>query len=195
MKQFILSILILTVGLGITNAQEKFEFGVTANAGYYFPKNEDVMGRSELKNGFSPAIGTYLSCRLFKKTNMDVGLGYKLLLTEAYAYSDLHPAVTWYYLNVPLEIRHNFGEKLFAVTGISVLTNLQKVPNDGTKTEMNWKIGAGFHVKKGRISVQFERGFNDITKYAKMENSPNYLLSQVKHQEIYIKLAYPLWKF
>jgi hypothetical protein len=195
MKKLILSLLILSATTGFTNAQKKFELGVTANAGYYLPHNEGIFGNSEVEKGFSPAIGTYLSYQLFKKTNIDVGLGYKLLLSEVYAYSDLHPSVKWHYLNIPLEIRQDFGKKLFATTGVSVLTNLQEVPQDGQKTEMTWKLGAGFHLKRGRISVQFERGFNNITKYAKMPDSQNYLITSLKHQEIYIKLEYPLWKF
>lgn len=195
MKNIILSLLILSVTTGITNAQKKFELGATANAGYYFPKNEGIFGNSDKEQGFSSAIGTYFSYQLFERTNIDIGLNYKLLHTEVYAYSDLHPAVTWHYLAIPLEIRQNFGKKIFATTGISVLTSLQEVPNNGQKTEMTWKLGAGYDLKKGRISVQFERGFNNVTKYAKIEDSQNYLMPSFKHQEIYIRLEYPLWGF
>ncbi|MCG6188195.1 hypothetical protein [Maribellus maritimus] len=195
MKKIILSLLILSITTGITNAQKNFELGATANAGYYFPINEGIFGSSDKQQGFSSAIGTYLSYQLSGRTHVDIGLNYRLLHTEVYAHSNLHPAVTWHYLAVPFEIRQNFGKKIFATTGISVLTSLQEVPNNGQNTEMTWKLGAGFDLKKGRISVQFERGFNNVTKYAKIEDSQNYLMASFKHQEIYIRLEYPLWSF
>jgi hypothetical protein len=107
--------------------------------------------------------------------------------------------VTWQSINVPFNIQQGIGKNFFLTGGVTLIRQLkgfyeggsfeaQKIP------EYNWQLGAGYKMKDLRISLQYYRGFNEVHKFTSTGES-SWQGVTVKHQEVFVKLEYPLWKF
>ena len=200
MRKLALVILIITTVIS-ANAQKRFELDVTTKLGYYIPVNPtNFPDRYFPENAFSPAIGASLGYTFFKSTGVFIGMEYSHLQPKMMDYLGNELDVKWQSFNVPLNVEQGIGENFFLTGGVIMVRQLkgyydglsafapQKIP------EFNWQIGVGYKLKDLRISVQYQRGFESINKKIKVSEN-EYFTVTVMHQEVFLKLEYPLWKF
>ncbi len=203
MKKLVLMILIFGAVYS-AQAQKRFELDVATKLGYYFPANKTNFPDKYLpENAFSPAVGIAFGYTFFKSTGVFVGMEYSHLSPKMIDFTGNDLDVTWQSFNVPLTIEQGIGHNLFLTGGLTLVRQLkgyyeamaansmfksQKMP------EYNWQIGAGYKLKDLRISLQYSRGFKSLNKYTSTgENS--WSGTEVLHQEVFVKLEYPIWKF
>ncbi|MFW5831709.1 MAG: hypothetical protein ACOCVA_05630 [Prolixibacteraceae bacterium] len=199
MKKVLLFTLAL-VATGLLQAQEKFEVRASAKAGYYFLKNEHNNPYYP-ESAFSPGAGVSLSCYLLPKTSVSLGVEGNYLSPEMIDFRDNNLNVRWHSLNIPLNIEQIIAHNFFLSGGATLVRQLegywdspitglhpQKIP------EYHWQAGGGYNFGKWRLSLNYARGFNTIEKKIKTSNN-SYFGVDVQHQEIYLKVEYPLWKF
>jgi len=199
MRKLALVILIITTVIS-ANAQKRFELDVTTKLGYYIPVNPtNFPDKYFPENAFSPAIGASLGYTFFKSTGVFIGMEYCYLSPKMVDFDDSPIDVTWQSINVPFNIQQGIGKNFFLTGGVTLIKQLkgfyeggsfdaQKIP------EYNWQLGAGYKMKDLRISLQYYRGFNEVHKFTSTGES-SWQGVTVKHQEVFIKLEYPLWKF
>jgi len=199
MRKLALVILIITTVIS-ANAQKRFELDVTTKLGYYIPVNPtNFPDKYFPENAFSPAIGASLGYTFFKSTGVFIGMEYCYLSPNLVDFDDSPIDVTWQSINVPFNIQQGIGKNFFLTGGVTLIKQLkgfyeggsfeaQKIP------EYNWQLGAGYKMKDLRISLQYYRGFNEVHKFTSTGES-SWQGVTVKHQEVFIKLEYPLWKF
>ena len=182
-------------------AQKRFELDVTTKLGYYFPANKTNFPEMFFpENAFSPGAGIAFGYTFFKSTGVFVGMEYSHLSPKLIDYFGKDLDVKWQSFNVPLIVEQGIGENFFLTGGVIMVRQLkgyydglsafapQKLP------EYNWQIGVGYKLKDLRISVQYLRGFESINKKIKVSET-EYFNVTVLHQEVFVKLEYPLWKF
>ncbi len=200
MKKLVLIFLIL--GAGFTSyAQKRFELDVNTKFGYYFPGNETGLTDDYFPdNALSPAVGFSFGYTFLKNTGVFLGLEYSFLSPKMNDYFGKELDVTWQSLNVPFNIQQGVGQHFFLTGGVTLIQQLkghtkgvftmgeQKVP------EFNWQAGAGYKWNELKISLQYYRGFQNINKSTKVSQNEWYNVN-VRHQEVFVKLEYPLWKF
>jgi len=199
MRKLALVILIITTVIS-ANAQKRFELDVTTKLGYYIPVNPtNFPDKYFPENAFSPAIGASLGYTFFKSTGVFIGMEYCYLSPNLVDFDDSPIDVTWQSINVPFNIQQGIGKNFFLTGGVTLIKQLkgfyeggsfeaQKIP------EYNWQLGAGYKMKDLRISLQYYRGFNEVHKFTSTGES-SWQGVTVKHQEVFVKLEYPLWKF
>ncbi len=199
MRKLALVILIITTVIS-ANAQKSFELDVTSKLGYYIPVNPTVFPDKYFpENTFSPAIGASLGYTFFKNTGVFIGMEYSYLSPQMKDFDGTSLNATWQSFNVPFNIQQGIGKNFFLTGGVTMIRQLkgfyegvsfesQKMP------EYNWQLGAGYKVKDLRISLQYNRGFKEVHKFTSTGES-SWQGVTVKHQEVFIKLEYPLWKF
>lgn len=200
MRKLALVILIITTVIS-ANAQKRFELDVTTKLGYYFPINEIGLPKKYFpENAFSPAAGVSLGYNFFKCTGVYLGMEYSFLSPKWYDFTGNELDVTWHSFNVPFNIQQGIGKNFFLTGGVTFIKQLkgyytgvttfetQKIP------EYNWQAGVGYKLKDLRISVQYYRGFESINKESQVTDNERFI-TKLKHQEVFLKLEYPLWKF
>lgn len=139
-------------------AQSKFQAGVYAEGGYFFPKS--VYSEQNINNKFATGIGVYGSYNILKKLSVSLGAGYRYKSNDAnmrfyhsseeYGYGgyggfgedvDYGPNIGYdaekrtykqHYFVIPLKLRYLFSEKLFVEAGVEAarLLNYDKVTID-----------------------------------------------------------------
>jgi hypothetical protein len=205
MKKLVLVFLIFAAVYS-AQAQKRFELDVTTKLGYYFPVNEKGVPDDYFpENAFSPAVGISFGYTFFKSTGVFVGMEYSHLSPKMNDYFGNDLDVTWQSFNVPFFIEQGIGDKFFLTGGVTLIQQLKGYYkgfgyNSPIKTqelpEYNWQIGAGYKLKDLRISLQYYRGFKAIEKYTNTPTGENsWFGANVIHQEVFVKLEYPLWKF
>jgi len=200
MRKLAFVILMITTVIS-AKAQKRFKLDVTGKMGYYFPANKTNFPEMFFpENAFSPGAGIAFGYTFFKSTGVFVGMEYSHLHPKMIDYFGTELDVKWQSFNIPLIIEQGIGEDFFLTGGVIMVRQLkgyydglsafapQKIP------EYNWQIGAGYKFKDLRISVQFQRGFESINKKIKVSEN-EYFTVTVLHQEVFVKLEYPLWKF
>ncbi len=200
MKKLVLVFLIFGA-VYAAEAQKRFELDVTGKMGYYFPANTANLPEQYFPgNAFSPSVGISLGYTFFKRTGVFVGMEYSHLSPEVTNTFDRELDVAWQSFNVPFNIQQGVGKNFF-VTGGATLVRQLKGYYDGVSAfapqkipEYNWQIGAGYKLNDLRISVQYQRGFENIGKEIKISETESFGVT-VLHQEVFVKLEYPLWKF
>ncbi len=201
MKKLVLVFFICITSI-IARSQKGFELDVTTKLGYYFPVNTNRMPAAYFPaNAFSPAAGVSLGYVFFKSTGVFLGAEYSCLspvMKDFFTEKEIN--VAWHSVNIPLNIRQNIWRNFYLTAGVTLSRQLkgyydgisafshQKIP------EYNWQGGAGCKIKKLRISVQYYRGFSNIDKQIKLSATRS-LGATVRHQEVFLKLEYPLWRF
>jgi hypothetical protein len=199
MRKLALVILIITTVIS-ANAQKRFELDVTTKLGYYIPVNPtNFPDKYFPENAFSPAIGASLGYTFFKSTGVFIGMEYCDLSPKMENFDGTSLDVTWQSFNVPFNIQQGIGKNCVLTGGVTLIKQLkgfyeggsfdaQKIP------EYNWQLGAGYKMKDLRISLQYYRGFKGVHKFTSTGES-SWQGVTVKHQEVLVKLEYPLWKF
>lgn len=200
MKKLLL-VLLIFAAVSSAQAQKRFELDVTTKLGYYFPVNETHFPEMFFpENAFSPGVGIAFGYTFFKSTGVFVGMEYSHLSPKMIDYLDKEIDISWQSFNVPLNVQQGIGHNLFLTGGLTFVRQLkgyydglsafapQKIP------EYNWQIGAGYKLKDLRISFQYQRGFETIDKKIKVSETEYYGVTLL-HQEVFVKLEYPLWKF
>jgi len=184
-------------------AQEKFEITANAKMGYYFLHNEkDDPFYPE--NSFSPGLGMSLKYLLLNKTYLSVGIDANYLKPDMVDHSRKSLDVKWSSFNIPFEVQQGIGESFFFSGGVTLIKQIsgyeksggieggQKVP------EFNWQTGVGWRFKKFNLSLMYSRGFKEVEKMistGSTSTSSSWFSTDIKHQEIYLKVEYSLWKF
>lgn len=200
MKKLVLAFLVFASVYSL-QAQKRFELDVTGKMGYYLPANTTNFQEMFFpENAFSPGAGVSLGYTFFKSTGVFVGMEYSHLHPKMIDYFGNELDVKWQSFNVPLIVEQGIGKNFFLTGGVIMVRQLkgyydglsafapQKIP------EYNWQIGVGYKLKDLRISVQYQRGFESINKKIKVSET-EYFTVTVLHQEVFVKLEYPLWKF
>lgn len=195
-------LLVLIIGADFTaNAQKHFELDVNTKFGYYFPVNERGLPDEYFPdNAFSPSFGVSFGYTFLKGTGVYLGLEYSFLSPKMNDYFDKELDVTWQSLNIPFNVQQGIGQHFLLTGGVTLIQQLkgytkgvflseeQKIP------EFNWQAGVGYKWNDLKISLQYSRGFESINKSTKVSANEWYNV-KVKHQEVFVKLEYPLWKF
>lgn len=200
MKKLAFVVLFVTSVIS-ANAQKRFELDVTGKLGYYIPVNPTGFpDRYFPENAFSPAIGASLGYSFFKNTGVFIGMEYCYLSPEMEDFNGSSLNATWQSFNVPFYIQQGIGKNLFFTGGVTLERQL-KGYYDGTSSfelqkmpEYNWQLGAGYKIKDLRISLQYLRGFKRVHKFTSTGES-SWQGVTVLHQEVFVKLEYPLWEF
>ncbi len=108
---------------------------------------------------------------------------------------DIQLMITWQSFNVPLHsqgIGKTFSNRRSNFT--KQLKGLQQWFFEPQKSPEYWQLGAGYKIKDLRLSLQYSRGFSEVHKYTSTGES-SWQGVAVMHQEVFVKLEYPLWKF
>lgn len=200
MKKLALIILIFAAVYS-AQAQNRFELDVTTKLGYYIPANKTNFPEMFFpENAFSPGAGIAFGYTFFKNTGVFVGMEYSHLSPRMIDFTGNDIDVTWQSYNVPFNIQQGIGKNFFVMGGVTLIHQLkgyyegasyfekQKIP------EYNWQLGVGYKLKDLRISMQYQRGFKEVHKYTATGES-SWQGVTVMHQEVFLKLEYPLWKF
>ncbi len=203
MKKLALVILVFSA-VATAHAQKRFELDVTTKLGYYFPVNGTGIPEKYFPdNAFTPAVGISFGYTFFISTGVFVGMEYGFLSPKMDDYHGDALDVAWQSFNVPLTIEQGIWKNFFVTGGATLIRQLkgyydpvaenpmipsQKIP------EYNWQIGAGYKLNDLRISLQYSRGFKSIQKYTSTGKN-SWFGTKVMHQEVFVKLEYPLWKF
>jgi hypothetical protein len=203
MRKLALVILIITTVIS-ANAQKRFELDVTSKLGYYIPVNEtNFPDKYFPENAFSPAIGASLGYTFFKSTGVFIGMEYCYLSPKMENFGGTSLDVTWQSFNVPFNIQQGIGKNFFITGGVTLIRQFKgywkgfgynSVTKPQELPEYNWQLGAGYKIKDLRISLQYYRGFKGVHKFTSTGES-SWQGVTVKHQEVFVKLEYPLWKF
>jgi len=202
MKKFVFVILFLTIVV-TAHAQKRFELDASIKMGYYFPVNERNISSSYFpNNAFSPAAGISLSYAFLKSTGVFIGMEYSHLSPKMNDYFGNALDVTWQSFNVPFNVQQKIGTNFFLTGGVTLIYQLKGYDKDAAANsipqqkvpEYNWQAGLGYNFNDLRISLQYYRGFNVVDKSTSSGESSWYNVDIV-HQEIFVKLEYPLWKF
>lgn len=200
MKKLTLTILIISACI-MAHAQKGFELDVTTRVGYYFPANTKKLPEHLfVSNAISPAAGISLGYNFFYSTGIFLGIEYAHLSPDK---EDLFTGeninVKWQSVNIPLNIRQGIYKNFYLTAGATLVRQITGY-YDGVSTfsqqkipEYNWQAGAGYKLNDLSISVQYSRGFNDIDKSIKTSATSSSGVT-VRHQEIFLKLEYPLWR-
>lgn len=200
MKKLIFYIVFSITGFSLFG-QEKFELNTSVKAGLFLPPNKD---NNEYfpKNAFSPGIGIGLQYNVLKKTSISLGIEGNYLTPSMTDYQNNHIDPLWHSVNVPFRVKQLIGTNIILTGGatlvrqikgywdsqLSVYRSQQKIP------EYTWELGTGWQFNKLSLFLIYNRGFETFEKIIK--TSPNtYFPVDVVHQEIYIRVQYPLWKF
>lgn len=196
-----LALVILMIAAVISaNAQKRFELDVTGKLGYYIPVNPTSFPDKYFPDkAFSPAIGASLGCTFFKSTGVFIGMEYCFLSPEMENFDGTSLDVTWQSFNVPFNIQQGIGKNFFITGGVTLIRQLKGIYEGGSFDaqkipEYNWQLGAGYKMKDLRISLQYYRGFKEVHKFTSTGES-SWQGVTVKHQEVFLKIEYPLWKF
>ena len=181
-------------------AQEKFELNASAKLGCFFPKNE-TNNPYYPDNAISPGGGISLQYNLFGKTNISLGVEGNYLSPAMTDYWGNELDSKWHSLNIPFYATQGIGSHFFITGGATIVRQFsgywddprtpyrnQKVP------EFNWQTGIGWDFDKISISINYTHGFNTVEKKIKTGSDSSFDVD-VKHQEIYLKVEYPLWCF
>lgn len=200
MKKLVL-VLLIFAAVSSAQAQKRFELDVTGKLGHYIPVNQTHFPDKYFpKNAISPAIGASLGYTFFKSTGVFVGMEYCYLSPKMIDFDDTSiDDVTWQSFNVPFNIQQGIGKNFFLTGGVTLTKQLKGVYNSGSfepqkSPEYNWQLGAGYKIKDLRLSLQYSRGFSEVHKYTSTGES-SWQGVAVMHQEVFVKLEYPLWKF
>jgi hypothetical protein len=199
MRKLAWVILIITTVIS-ANAQKRFELDVTGKLGYYLPIHENMYIKKYFpENAFSPAIGASLGYTFFKSTGVFIGMEYCYLSPKMKDHYSNELDVTWQSFNVTFKIKKGIGKNFFITGGVTLIRQLKGYYEGGSfepqkLPEYNWQLGAGYKIKDLRISVQYYRGFNEVHKFTSTGES-SWQGVTVTHQEVFLKLEYPLWKF
>jgi hypothetical protein len=203
MRKLALVILIITTVIS-ANAQKGFQLDVTTKMGYYIPVNQtNFPDKYFPENTFSPAIGASLGYTFFKSTGVFIGMEYSYLSPKMENFDGTVLNATWQSFNVPFNIQQGIGKNFFLTGGITLVKQLKgyykdaaanAVPPQQEIPEYNWQLGAGYKMKDLRISFQYYRGFKGVHKFTSTGES-SWQGVTVMHQEVLVKLEYPLWKF
>lgn len=192
MKQFVLILFVFCTYLSAV-AQEKFEFAVNAKMGYYFLDNK-MNDLYYPENEFSPGVGVALKYLFWEKTNIALGMNANYLKPDMIDFDREPLDLRWSSFNLPLEIQQGIGKTLFLSAGVTMIRQLKGYRKDQKIPEYNWQTGIGWKFKGFNLSLFYTRGFKEMEKMIEI-SSTSWFSNDVRHQEIYLKVEYPLWKF
>ncbi|MGC9354299.1 MAG: hypothetical protein ACP5D9_10700, partial [Mariniphaga sp.] len=200
MKKLTFYIIFFLTGFSLF-AQEKFELNASVKAGLFFPPNKD---NNEYfpENALSPGIGVGLQYNIFEKTSISLGIEGNYLNPSMIDYQNNQIDPLWHSVNIPFRIKQFVGPHIMLVGGaklvrqikgywdsqLSVYRGQQQIP------EYSWELGAGWKFNKLSLFLIYNRGFGPFEKIIKT-NPNSYFPVELIHQEIYLKVQYPLWKF
>lgn len=186
------------------NAQNRFELDINTKVGYYFPVNKSHIPEKYFPdNTFAPSVGLSFGHIFSKSTMFLLGIEYSYLSPEMDDFFDNELDVNWQTLNIPFNIEQRVGKNFFLTGGVTLLRQLKVYDKDAAANaiqspqeipEYNWQVGAGYIIKDFRISMQYTQGFKTIGKSTSTGHNSWYNVNVV-HQEVFIKIEYPLWKF
>ncbi|PIF06626.1 MAG: hypothetical protein CSA36_00550 [Draconibacterium sp.] len=181
-------------------SQQKFELRVTAKAGYYFPASKS---RSPYvpDNALSPGIGLDLKYKLLEKTSLLLGFEGNYLNSSMKTFGNNELDVKFHSLNIPFNIKQDFGKHLFIIGGVTLVKQLGGYWNSSSSTsgpqkvpEYNWQVGVGWNFEKLHFSVNYTQGFGEVDKKIKTASN-SFAATYIVHKEIFVKFAYPLYGF
>jgi hypothetical protein len=189
---FLYSFLLLTL---LTVAQEKFELGISAKAGYYIPRVAHELGNVTPENVLSPGLGVYLNYLVYPKIEMGLGGRFNYLRTNAVIHSGLNPRFNWHSLDFPFQVNYMPFKKVILNGGITAMTQVSDVYPNYKNPEWSWQAGAGWKFDKFRLLLHWSQGFDTRYKYLRLPDRNTFSRSKLQYREINIKLEYPVWRF
>jgi hypothetical protein len=189
---FLFSFLLLTF---FSMAQERFELGVSAKAGYYFPQVVQDPGAATPENALSPGLGVYLHYFVSPKISIGTGGRFNYLRTNAVLNSEMNPRFNWHSLDVPLQVNYMPFKQVILSGGITAMTQVSDVYRDYKNPEWSWQAGAGWEFDKFRLLLHWSQGFDTRYKYLPYPVANSYTRSKLRYREIYLSLEVPLWRF
>lgn len=153
MKQITITTLIILTSLWAFS-QSKFQAGVYAEGGYFFPKS--TYSQQDIGNNLATGAGIFGSYDISQKLSVLLGAGYRyksnnansIVYTESnghggYGYDSGYETIkrtyNQHYFAIPLKLRYLLSEKLFVEAGIetALLLNYDKVTDDQLSDDTN----------------------------------------------------------
>jgi len=174
-------------------AQQKFEFGMNVNSGYYFAE-EPIMGYN-IKDGIQLGVGTQVNYLINPKTNIGMGINFNYIKTSEKTYYSPSPLVPdLNVVEVPFTINREILKNWFVTAGTAVYwhTGSNKTV-DGALGK--WELGTGYRFNKLAVSVNYSQNFKNHNIRIDYLESNRFSISEYKRKVLSLKLEYPLWKF
>lgn len=182
-------------------AQEKFELNASVKTGLFFPPNED---NSEYfpNNTISLGLSIDLEYNILKNTRISLGIEGSYLNPSMIDYWNNQIDPLWHSVNVPFRIKQFVTPHIMLVGGaklvrqikgywnnqLTAYRNQQKIP------EYSWELGTGWQFNKLSLFLIYNRGFGSFEKIIKTGQNSYFPVDMI-HQEIYLRVQYPFWKF
>lgn len=216
MKKLLLILLLLSCISTFSYSQPKTQFGFTTEGAWFTPRPISPFSESN-RNGWGSGIGAYASRNIFWRFSADIGLAYRykqmqqhytMPYTEnggdggyGYPYQQREEGWKKYnmsYIVLPVHLQLLTGKYFFVRGGIeaSWLTNFWVGKK---KTEYNWMAGFGSQKHKLKWSVNYIRGFRDVSfangLYEEVFGNAKYKSATAyRNQMLQLSLSYPIWQ-
>jgi hypothetical protein len=209
MKQLLLISTIFLLGT-LTNAQSKFEIGLSTEASWVMKEElTNEVGDVGERQNWGTAFGVYAAVPVWWRFSLSSGLNFRYAKIQRgiQVYYDeegtrLVNGIVYdfkshdrYYLVVPLELRLRVFRKGFISGGIEACSLLSDHEYIKNTPEYNWSMGMGSHIGKLAWSLQYLRGFNE--QIVENYNSWGFRITSRSYEyqtcRMQLNLSYPLW--
>jgi hypothetical protein len=174
-------------------AQQKFEFGMNVNSGYYFAE-EPIMGYN-IKDGIQLGIGTQVNYLINPKTKIGMGVNYNYIKSsDKVYYSPVRLMPDLSAIEIPFTVKRDILKNWFITAGSAVYWHTESIkPTDGALGK--WELGTGYRFKNLAVSINYSQNFKNHDIRIESENSSSFGISEYKRRILTLKLEYSLWKF
>ena len=214
MKKLLVIVILLSFISTFSYSQPKIQFGITTEGSWFTPSPIDKYSDSN-RNGWGTGIGVYASRSIFWRFSADIGLAYRYKQMQqhftmpytggggygGYGYSSTPSEEGWkkydlHYVVVPVHLQLLTGKYFFVCGGIEAnwLTNYD---TGNKKTEYNWTAGFGSQKYKLKWSVNYIRGFKEVSfvnGLYEIENGKYRSATGYRNQMLQLNLSYPIWQ-
>lgn len=186
-------LLLLLLQFENVKSQNKFEFGMNVNSGFYFAE-EPVLSYN-IENGLQFGIGSQFYYIINPKTKIGLGVNYNYIKSSENVYYlpvRLIPDLSA--IEIPFIIQRDILKNWFITASAAVYWHTGSIkPTDGPLGK--WELGTGYRFKNLAVSMNYLQNFKNHDIRIESENSSSFGISEYKRRILTLKLEYSLWKF
>lgn len=174
-------------------AQNKFEFGMNVNSGFYFA--EEPVFSYKIENGLQFGGGSQLYYNINPKSKIGLGVNYNYIKSSDKVYYwpvRLMPDLSA--IEIPFTIQRDILKNWFITAGAAVYWHSGSInPVEGALGK--WELGTGYRFKNLAVSMNYSQNFKNHEIQIETENSSSFGISEYKRKILGLKLEYTLWRF
>ncbi len=174
-------------------AQNKFEFGMNLNSGFYFA--EEPVLSYKIENGLLFGVGSQLYYIINPITKIGMGVNYNYIKSsDKVYYSPVRLMPDLSAIEIPFTIQRDILKNWFITAGAAFYWHTGSIkPTNGSLGK--WELGTGYRCKNLAVSINYSQNFKNHDIRIETENSNSFGISEYKRKILSFKLEYSLWKF